>query len=673
MLSNKDIEVLNYLLTSSEGTCLQDIAAKFQLSERSIRYYIQNINVEIPNAITINKRICFIKNQERIKEYLDSKKVILYTSEMKQKMLLYHLIFDGYINLTTFSTTIDISRSSAKSYIDDYREQLALSNLEVKQEHKKGLVLLGKEEQIRKIQLQYLLEYDRLSKTNKSLLQPIIENFKNNINISAIENFLDCIQKELSFVLNDISYNMMRYYCIIMIHRLQQNHQITSNDNEYFLIMCHEFTAIHNHFHLLPCDDSNYYEILHLTSLLIGSHYAKTGDIRENNWFEHDLLVAKIISLYSHYYGVNLNSDRLLYNSLLTHLRPTMYRLMNHTPLEDIDYHEIKSKFTKEYEVMYKVLNELNFFTNETQDRNEIALLTLHFKAALQRSLKIHSNKKNVLIVCSHGYGTSKLLEQQLVDAYEIDVIDCIPFHLLKQYEHLSNIDLIITTITDLKTFNDILTIQVHPILHAKDIQELDSHLQVKRKQNILLSSLLEAIEKSCTIHELHDLKNDLQTTIGNQLLVDDIHHKTLLNIMPLESIHLNYEATCWQDAILLAGDLLVNHGYVNEEYRTQMQYSFDNYGSYMMIDDGIAIPHAKNDGSVYRTGMTLVTLKDPVLFSNGKYIHTFFSFCSKDSIEHLDALMSIANLIKETDFKNKLQNFSNPIEVIQYLIQQKI
>lgn len=673
MLSNKDSEILQFLLHANKTLPLHEIADKFKLSERSIRYYIQNINYELPDAIRIVKRNCYIENHQRVIDYMNSQQTLQYTSQMKQCILWYHLIFDGYINLTTFSTSIDISRSSVKTYIEDIKEQLLVCNLTLQQEHKKGLILQGEEAQIRKLQLQSMLEYDRLSKTNQRVLKPILDEYLHAIDQFAIDTFLEQVQNELSFVLSDISYDMMHHYCAIMIHRLQHHHPITSCDNEYFLITCDEFNAVQKHYKLLLAPREDHYETLHLSSLLIGSHYAKTTDIRENNWFEHDLLVAKIISLYSHYYGVNLNSDRALYDSLLTHLRPTMYRLMNQTPVSDVDYHEIKLMFPKEYEIMHKVLSELNFFTNEQQDRNEIALLTLHFKAALQRCLKVDQVKKNILIVCSHGYGTSRLLEQQLLDTYEIEILDCIPFHSLKQYQQVDSIDIIITTILDLQQYENIVTIQVHPILTTEDIEKLDHQLQTKRKQTVRMSYVLDAIKKSCTIHELQDLKNDLHVAIGSQILLDDVSNKTLLDIMPLENIYLNYEASCWQDAIQLAGDLLVEHGYVSGEYRSQMQHSFENYGSYMMIDDGIAIPHAKNEGSVFKTGMTLVTLKEPVIFSNGKKIQVFFSFCSKDSIEHLDALMAIANLIKETEFKSKLTDFTSALEVLQYLIQQKI
>lgn len=87
-----------------------------------------------------------------------------------------------------------------------------------------------------------------------------------------------------------------------------------------------------------------------------------------------------------------------------------------------------------------------------------------------------------------------------------------------------------------------------------------------------------------------------------------------------------------------------------------------------MIIDDGIAIPHAKNEGTVRKTGMTLLVLHRPVEFMNGKKLQVFFSFCSKDNIEHLDALVAVANLIKETDFRQCMKGFYDSLEVVHFI-----
>lgn len=670
MLSDKDIELLSLLYNKEAPMSIQELSANFNVGERSIRYYIDNLNYELKeHGIAVAKKICTLLDRNYVAHFLERIQPQLYSGDTKKKLMLYQLCFEGCINLSAVSRNLDISRSSAKGYMDDIRDILTEFHLELLQEHKKGLVLTGSEENIRKLLLQQLLEYERLPKTQQKILADILSTWRKNLCEERIHDFLHVIQKDLGFVLSDHSYSIMFYSCLIVLARTRINTVLLSCDNEYFLIACPEYRVIKSHTDILVQEQElNRYEIMHLTSLLIGSNYAQSSNLRENDWFEHDLLVSKIINLYSKYYQLNLNQDRTLYESLLTHLRPTMYRLLNHIPVSDMDYRLIQQQFPKEYDVMKQVLAELNFFTGEQQDQDETALLTLHFKAAINRCEKSNTKKKNILIICSHGYGTSRLLEQQLSDTYDVNVLDCIPFHYLKQYELIQQVDIIVTTIDSLKSCHNLPILHVHPILSTEDIQLLDEQLFVKRKNRVRMSTILEAVKKSCTIHDYAELKSSLCEALQDMLIRDDGRDQTLLDILPAENILLNYKAEDWWDAIYTAGGMLVKNGYVDQRYQDQMLYSFENYGSYMIIDDGIAIPHAKNEGTVRKTGMTLLVLQKPVEFINGKKLQVFFSFCSKDNIEHLDALVAVANLIKETEFRQCMKGFHDPHEVVRFI-----
>lgn len=668
MLSTKDLDVLTYLTDHPEGVFIKELADHFALSERSIRYYLHNIQLELPHGITIVKGCCYLLDCPAAQAFLNHPIATQYSSEIKKKIMYYHLVFDGFINITAMSNQLAISRSSGKAYLEEIKQQLLSYHIELQQVHKKGLVLAGSEENIRKLQLQVCLDYDKLSDTFKKILLPIMQQYRQALPEQKVHDFLHILQKESNTMLSDHSYALLFYSCLILLQRNAHGHPLQSCENEYFLVTCAEYELIVKYQELLS-PKLNHYELLQLTSILIGSTYAKTNNILENNWFEHDLLVSKIITLFSNYYHLNLNQDRTLYESLLTHLRPTMYRLLNNIPVSDMNYKEIKQQFPKEYAVMKQVLQELNFFTGEHQDQDETALLTLHFKAAINRWEAHNQVKKNVLIICSHGYGTSKLLEQQLLDTYEVNVLDCIPYHYLTQYERIEEVDFLITTIASLKEYQKLPILHVKPILGKEELSMLDHSLLVKRKNKVSMSLVVDTIKKSCTIHELATLKQDLQDIFQTTLLRDDTKDQTLLDILPIENILLHYHAADWREAIAAAGNLLVNNGYVQAQYKQQMLYSFENYGSYMIIEDGIAIPHAKNEGTVMKTGMTLVILDEPVTFLNGKQLQVFFSFCSKDNIEHLDALVAVATLIKETQFQQLAARFQKSEDVIQYIL----
>lgn len=115
----------------------------------------------------------------------------------QKKFMLYTLCFEGSINLSAVSRNLDISRSSAKSYMDDIRTTLTKYHLELLQEHKKGLVLTGSEENIRKLLLQLLMEYEKLPETQQKILIEILYHWRTDLAEEQIHNFYMLYRKSL--------------------------------------------------------------------------------------------------------------------------------------------------------------------------------------------------------------------------------------------------------------------------------------------------------------------------------------------------------------------------------------------------------------------------------------------------------------------------------------------
>jgi len=81
------------------------------------------------------------------------------------------------------------------------------------------------------------------------------------------------------------------------------------------------------------------------------------------------------------------------------------------------------------------------------------------------------------------------------------------------------------------------------------------------------------------------------------------------------DSIRVLAAALDREHAVELAGDLLVSSGRVTPEYTQQMVEVFETHGPYFVIAPGIAIAHAKPSDAVISTGLSLVTLAEPVVF----------------------------------------------------------
>jgi PTS system ascorbate-specific IIA component len=113
------------------------------------------------------------------------------------------------------------------------------------------------------------------------------------------------------------------------------------------------------------------------------------------------------------------------------------------------------------------------------------------------------------------------------------------------------------------------------------------------------------------------------------------------------------------EHAIELAGDLLVASGRVTPEYTNAMVEVLDSHGPYFVIAPGIALAHAKPSESVLATGLSLVTLAEPIVFGNeaNDPVKLVFGLCAVDHDSHIQMLGELSTLLSDNESVNILLN----------------
>lgn len=137
-------------------------------------------------------------------------------------------------------------------------------------------------------------------------------------------------------------------------------------------------------------------------------------------------------------------------------------------------------------------------------------------------------------------------------------------------------------------------------------------------------------------------------------------------NILTKENILLNETIKDKYEAIKKAGELLVQGGYVKEDYIDEMLKREEI--STTFIGNDIAIPHgtenAKND--VLESGISVIQVPEGVDF-NGNKARVIFGIAGKDNT-HLDILANIAVLCSDMDNVEKLVNAKTKEEIMNLL-----
>ncbi|PGS52606.1 PTS sugar transporter subunit IIA [Bacillus sp. AFS041924] len=124
--------------------------------------------------------------------------------------------------------------------------------------------------------------------------------------------------------------------------------------------------------------------------------------------------------------------------------------------------------------------------------------------------------------------------------------------------------------------------------------------------------------------------------------------------VLPIDNILLNVEAKTKEEAIRLAGSVLVKNGYVKGNYIEKMIEREESLTTYM--GNFIAIPHGTEESKqeVISSGISILQVPNGVDFGNGNIVKVIFGIAGKDN-EHLDLLSQIAILCSEEENVHKL------------------
>ncbi|MGP6139896.1 PTS sugar transporter subunit IIA [Jeotgalibaca sp. A127] len=111
--------------------------------------------------------------------------------------------------------------------------------------------------------------------------------------------------------------------------------------------------------------------------------------------------------------------------------------------------------------------------------------------------------------------------------------------------------------------------------------------------------------------------------------------------------------------AIRMAGNLLIEAGYVTERYVGKMIQTYESNTRYFVIAPGVAIPHQRPELGALKTGAAIITLKKPINFGNpaNDPVDTVIAFSAADDEAHLNVVRQIAQFLQENvNSKNQEQ-----------------
>lgn len=204
---------------------------------------------------------------------------------------------------------------------------------------------------------------------------------------------------------------------------------------------------------------------------------------RESSNLDKQLTEEVTKTFIEKFYNINdvtlLPTSRSLYQDLYQHILPMLNRLRLGIKIENNLLGELVLEYSETFLKLKKIADEINqelMFESKINDA-EVGFLTLYFE-------KFHinlKNKKNVLLVCSTGIGTSELLKARVKQNFpNLNIVTTMSQRQVKNNKDFiyKNINLVFSTLRVPLSLKEIPILNISPLLSDKDIQNINYTLK---------------------------------------------------------------------------------------------------------------------------------------------------------------------------------------------------
>lgn len=674
ILNEREIKILEKFYNKSELS-IYELAKEFNVSERMIRYNIDRINdvlsfIRISPIKKSSKGTIILNIEGKENKILEIIKKLEPLDKNKKITIIQWLILFSKekITITYLTKYFDLSRGTIINYLNELKKRLEVKGIKI--ENDNGLYLKGDRENLENYRfnilfddIKYIYKEDD-NEISVKLNEIIFQNIDKNT-FKSIKQFIDEIISDFKLNVNDINYRILfTRFLIIFIEKSKSTKEyvIKESDKKYVL---------------------NKLRLLNLTSKVTEQMIEQIIDLvawikQSDNYQEKDVnigvVVKNIISQVEAKINKNITKDKLLFEFLLQHVNALISRIDNGYMLDVQTLDESYKKKDAFFYIIKDSMGLLNNVLNKKIDDDEIHLLKIHFLASIERINRLELKPVEVAVITSFGSGSNKILVDNIQNRFYIKVsyVGSI-YNFNKALKNNLNIKYILTTVKlDEKEYEDKIIVNISPVITEKERQTL---LKLGFKSNInkiLLSNIVDIVRRSSEKLDYEKFISELLNNFGDKIVNDIEILDEYENILKEENIIFNYDAKDIYDA-LEKGCSLLEGEFTDKSYTKDILSIYEKNNSHIIRYNGLILPHTKNNNNVHKTGVSIISLKEPVnIKETGEMIDTVVSFSIKDEKKSLDIISNLINMVFKSEFKEIL-NEKNKYKIVEYLKNYKL
>ena len=475
-------------------------------------------------------------------------------------------------------------------------------------------------------------------------IQENIEYFFSAIDVSAIRKCIIQTENEWNYHFTDESFYEILIYCCIAYKRKElalplvsdyysEELKILKKYNEYsFTVAIFEKLEEIFHVHFLTED------VLFLSIQILCSKFIGISDVdvtlSQVKKYDNKLVdfVDRMLKVIRDILDVDLTTDQKVKESLIIHLRPTIFRLRYGTqqknPLIDFIKKEYKNVFRASWAI--SILFEEYYGLQITED--EIGYIVLYIQAAIERK----KHQYRTVMVSNFNMGHIQLVKEKIKKSVpEIEEIKFVSIHDFKIIDY-EDYDIIIST-EDRKE-KDKRIVVIPNILNETGISTLRTYLD---SMNSMMIENATPFSPECFI------------LFSPEFIFTDLEVKTK------------------EECIKTMSQALEEKHVVTEEFYDSVMDRESKTTT--TIGNGVSLPHG-SPTAVNESKVGIAILKNPIMWDNEQVQVVFllaFRLSTRDEISRIQMFYKeYVTLIDSEEKLQKLKSMKSNIELYKYLIQ---
>lgn len=613
----------------------QTLAERLQVSVRSIKNYVREINEESENTI-LSSHSGYQINVEKAKELLDTQdNHIPQTSKERVSYILNQLLHhqnDTFLNTYDMCDELYISMSTLKNEIKKVKRKLLKYDLELLT-HGDDIALHGLEKNKRKMLSSLLYEESNINFVNLDSLQEVFID----IDISFIKQTVLQIFDQYHYFINDYSLVNLVLHITIAIDRIR-NQNVNSKDEietsvsslpEYALAQ-HIASRLEEHFQILYKEAEIYEMTLLILSRATTIDYKSINISNLEDFIGKDCLtlVNQMVQEVSTCYYIDLNEPEFLIRFAL-HIRNLLIRSRNNYFSKNPLTQNIRTSCPMIYDVAVSMAQLIKEHTSISINDDEIAYIAFHLGSTIEAQKNL-TTMVTATLYCPSYYDMNLRITDKINQYFSQDILITNILTDESDFAKVKEADMIITTMA-LERIYTTPIIQIHPFFIEKDQQLVKDKLLEIRKQK--KKREFETYIRKLIVPELYTCN----TTIKEQSKCIDTMVKKL-----------------------------VKYGYVDSSFKEEIlereHMSSTAYG-------WIAIPHAMKMHA-HKTGIHIMMSETPIDW-DGSAVYLVLMMCFHQHERYIfhEIFEPITMILSENEHMKRILSCRTYEEFIQTIV----